>query len=116
MDATTLPVIMLLFDVYKQVTTISVKLPKRWNYGLGISIEKSVLECLEYLVMAKNAPKQLKSAYLIKASAHLEMIRFKLRLILENKLANETIIFQTQANIAEAGRMLGGWLKSTQST
>lgn len=67
------------------------------------------------LIMAKNAPKQLKSAYLIKASSHLEITTLKLRLILDNKLANETKIFQTQATLAEIGRMLGGWLKSLQS-
>lgn len=91
-------------------------LPKRWQYGLGISLEQSTLDCLSELIMAKNAPKQLKAAYLIKASSHLEITTLKLRLILENKLANETKIFQTQAKHAEVGRMLGGWLKSLQST
>lgn len=66
--------------------------------------------------MAKNAPKSLKAAYLIRANSHLEVTNLKLRLVLEYKLANETKIFQTQAVINEIGRMLGGWLKSTQST
>lgn len=65
--------------------------------------------------MAKNAPKHLKAAYLIKAGAQQEIAIFKLRLILELKLANETKIFQTQAKLAEIGRMLGGWLKSLNS-
>lgn len=65
--------------------------------------------------MAKNAPKSLKAAYLIKAGAQHEITIFKLRLILELKLANETKIFQTQAKLAEIGRMLGGWLKSLNS-
>lgn len=91
-------------------------LPKRWCYGLGTSIEQSVLDCLSELIMAKNAPKQLKAAYLIKASSHLEVTTLKLRLILEYSLINETKVFQTQASLAEVGRMLGGWLKSVQST
>ena len=66
--------------------------------------------------MAKNAPKQLKAAYLIKASSHLEIATLKLRLILEYAIANETKIFQTQGKLAEVGRMLGGWLKSLQTT
>lgn len=66
--------------------------------------------------MAKNAPKQLKAAYLIRAGSHLEISTFKLRLILEHKIANETKIFQAQATLAEIGRMLGGWLKSLQSS
>lgn len=91
------------------------QLPKRWHYGLGISIETTILACLSELIMAKNAPKQLKAAYLIKASSHLEIATLKLRLVLEHKLVNETKIFQTQASLAEVGRMLGGWLKSLQS-
>jgi hypothetical protein len=64
------------------------------------------------LIMAKNAPKPLKAAYLIKASALQEVSILKLRLYLELKIANETRIFQSQDILAEIGRMLGGWLKS----
>lgn len=86
------------------------------RYSLGASLENSILECLGQLIMAKNAPKPLKASYLIKASSHLEISTLKLRLYLELKLANETKIFQTQAKLSETGRMLGGWLKATQST
>ena len=65
--------------------------------------------------MAKNAPKSLKATYLIKASSHLEISILKLRLFLELNIANETKIFQMQSKLAEAGRMLGGWLKSVNS-
>lgn len=70
---------------------------------------------MELLIMTKNAPKPIKASYLIKASAQLEIATFKLRLMLELKLANETKIFQAQAILAEIGRMLGGWLKAVQS-
>lgn len=105
-----------MYDAYKQITDITMRLPKLWRYGLGVSIEHTILDCLSELIMAKNAPKQLKAAYLIKASSYLEVTTLKLRLVLENKIANETKIFQTQATLAEVGRMLGGWLKSQQST
>ncbi len=111
----TLPIIVRMYDSYKQLTDITIRLPKRWRYGLGISLEHSILDCLAGLIMAKNAPKQLKAAYLIKASSHLEITRLKLRLVLEHNIANETKIFQTQASLTEVGRMLGGWLKSLQN-
>ncbi len=88
---------------------------KHRRYGLGLSLETSTLSCLDNLIMAKNAPKPLKSGYLIKASSQLEIASLKLRLILELALVNETKIFQTQSKFAEIGRMLGGWLKSVQS-
>jgi len=88
---------------------------KRYRYGIGSSLEESTLVCLDNLIMAKNAPKPLKSGYLIKASSQLEIATLKLRLILELALVNETKIFQTQSQLAEIGRMLGGWIKSTHS-
>ena len=88
---------------------------KRWKHGLGLSLENTILECLDYLIMAKNAPKTLKTAYLLKASSQLEISTLKLRLLLELALVNETKVFQIQANLAEIGRMLGGWLKASQS-
>ena len=86
------------------------------RYTLGFSLENSILDCLEYLIIAQNAPKPLKSGYLIKASSQLEVSAIKLRLFLELRLANETKIFQTQAKLVEIGKMLGGWLKATYST
>ena len=74
-----------------------------------------MLDCLEDLVMAKNASKPLKASYLMKASAELEITTLKLRLCLELKLENETRIFQAQSHIREIGRMTGGWLKSLQN-
>lgn len=79
---------------------------------MGISLENSVLDLLENLIMAKNAPKPLKAGYLIKASAKLETATLKLRLLLELKLTNETKIFQLHSQMEEIGRMLGGWRKS----
>jgi hypothetical protein len=110
-----LPIIIRSYDTYKRIVDVTIDLPKRWKYGIGLSIEQSILDCMEELIMAKNAPKQLKAAYLIRASSHLEIATLKMRLILEFKLANETKIFQIQSNLEEIGRMLGGWLKSTQS-
>ncbi len=90
-------------------------LEKYRRYGLGASLEQSVLELLKELIMAKNAPKPLKSSFLISASSHLEISTLKFRLLLELKLANETKIFQVQSKLAEVGRMLGGWLKSLRN-
>ncbi len=75
--------------------------------------ENSLLELLEQLIMAKNGPKPLKAGCLIKASSQLEVTMLKVRLLLELELVNKTRIFELQATLAEIGRMLGGWLKST---
>ena len=107
-----LPVINLVYKQYKQTVDLNTKVPKIHRYSLGNSLEQSVLELMEELIMAKNAPKSLKSGYLIKALSKQEIAALKLRLYLELNLANETKIFQAQANLVEIGRMTGGWLKS----
>jgi len=64
--------------------------------------------------MTKYAPPAHKGAYLIKASAQAEITQFKLRILLTQKLANETTLHQLQIKVTEIGRMLGGWRKSVQ--
>jgi hypothetical protein len=108
----TLPIIEKTYGVYKQLVSVNTKLEKAHRYSLGTSSEQSVLSLLELLSMAQHAPKPHKGAYLLKAQAQLDTLRLKLRLYLELKLANETKLFQMQADVQEAGRMLGGWLKS----
>ncbi|MBP9751854.1 MAG: four helix bundle protein [Candidatus Moranbacteria bacterium] len=108
----TLPIINRTYEVYKFAVETNGHIEKRFRYSLGESLESSILALLQELIMAKNAPKPMKSGYLIRAGSHLEVTAFKLRLLLELKLANETRIFQTQAKLAEIGRMQGGWLRS----
>jgi hypothetical protein len=112
-NSATLPIIEKSYQVYKQLSGLNSKLDKTQRYGLGVSSEQSVLSLLELLFMAQHAPKAHKPAYLLKAQAQLDALRLKLRLYLELKLANETKLFQLQADAQEIGRMLGGWLKST---
>jgi hypothetical protein len=110
-----LPIINKSYELYKQFTDVNDHLIKRWRLSLGTSIEESILTLLEQLVMTKNAPKPMKAAILLKASGTLEVLTLKIRLLLEKKLVNETRVFQLQAQTQEIGRMLGGWLKSSQS-
>jgi len=112
----TLPIINKTYEAYKAIVDINSHLEKRWRYSLGVSLENSVLSLLQELIMAKNAPRPLKSSYLIKASSHLEISTLKLRLFLELRIANETKIFQAQNELSEFRRMLGGWLKSLNNT
>ena len=109
-----LPIINTSYELYKSLIEINNHLEKRWRYSLGQNTEESVMAFIQELIMAKNAPKPMKATYLIKASGHLEIVILKLRLYLELNIVNETKIFQSQANLAEIGRMLGGWLKSVQ--
>ena len=116
MQELSLPIINSGYNLYKNIADITNHCDKRWRFSLGVSVENTILSCLENLIFAKNAPKPLKAGYLLKANTDLEICVLKLRLFLEFDLANETRIFQCQAICREIGRMLGGWIKSLQNS
>ena len=101
-----------MYNLYKPVDRLNETLPKRRRYSLGSSTENSLPELLRHLTSAKSAPKAHKATYLLKAQAELELLKFKLRLYLDLDVASPTTIMQLQSQIAEIGRMLGGWLRS----
>jgi len=109
-----LPVINRTQELYEAVSKITCKLPALQQRTIGKRLENSILLLLELLIMAKHAPSAHKGAYLVKASAQAEIVQFQLRILMNQKLANETTLHQLQAKVAEIGRMLGGWRKSVQ--
>jgi hypothetical protein len=110
-----IPIIQKTYEVYKGVVEINNHLEKRWRYSLGHSVEESVLALLDSLIMAKHAPKSLKASYLLKSMGQLEIVRLKLRLILEFKaVKNQTNVFKIQQHNEEIGKMLGGWIRSLE--
>jgi predicted RNA-binding Zn ribbon-like protein len=109
-----LPVILRVYELYSALSRITDQLPSLKRQTIGRRAEDSVLALLEYLIMAKNAPKASKAAYLIKATALAEVTEFHLRTLLDQKLANTTTLHQLLAKIDEVSRQTQGWLKSTQ--
>jgi len=109
-----LPVILRTQEFFPAISKIATKLPNPEKQTLGRRVEDKTLELLEILVMAKNAPRAMKTAYLIKASAVNEILNFYLRILLDQKLANETTLHQLIAKNTEIARMIGGWRKSVQ--
>ncbi|HEY4507754.1 MAG TPA: hypothetical protein VJJ47_02680 [Candidatus Paceibacterota bacterium] len=107
-----IPLIVTAYELYRSLLDVTSRVDRRFRFGLAAKLEEQTLELLELLVMAKHAPKALKSGYLLRATGRLEVVRLCLRLLLEMKLANETNVFKLQEKAAEAGRMLGGWLRS----
>ena len=109
-----LPVIMRTHKIYQNISNLTEKLPSLKRQTIGRRIEDKTLELMELLIMAKNAPKAMKMAYLIKASAVVEIIQFHIRTMMDQKLANDTTLHQIASKIEEIARMVGGWRKSAQ--
>ncbi|MDR3298352.1 MAG: four helix bundle protein [Candidatus Nomurabacteria bacterium] len=111
---TDLPVIMRTQELYIAVGRVTEKLPALKRQTLGRRLEDALLAMLEYEIMAKNAPKAHKVAYLIKAGALAELAMFQLRIMMVEKLAHETTLHQLSAGLLEISKMMGGWRKSVQ--
>ena len=101
------------YQLYKIAADIGSHAERQYRFTVCERAERNVLALLEELIVAKNAPKPLKAGALLRASARQEICVLQFRLMLELDAANETKISQAQARLAEVGRMLGGWLKSS---
>lgn len=101
-------------ELYLATSKLTEKLPSLQKQTIGARSENAILLLLELLIMAKHAPSAHKGPYLIKATAQAEIVQFMLRIMLEQKLANETTLHQHQSKATEIARMIGGWRKSVQ--
>lgn len=110
-----LPVIAITYEVYKKLIELNQTVDKAYRISASEPAIKTCTELQTQLLIAKHAPKAVKEQFLIKANAQAELLALQLRAILELKLANETNCLKLQAKLAEARRMLGGWLKSVRS-
>lgn len=109
-----LPAIMRTHELYASLGVITEKLPTLKRQTIGRRLEDSVLQLLELLIMTKNAPRAHKAAYLIKATAANEISQFHIRMLIIQKLGNDTTLHQLAAKAEEIGRMIGGWHRSVQ--
>ncbi|MDR0956203.1 MAG: hypothetical protein LBM73_03695 [Candidatus Nomurabacteria bacterium] len=107
-------VIILTKQIYVQATRLTSKLPANQRQILGRRLENALLNLLEILIMAKNAPRGLKASYLIKAGATAEICEFLLQILLEEKSTSATTVQQILAKLADVQRQIGGWRKSVQ--
>ena len=110
-----LPVITTTYEIHKKLIELNQKIDKSYRISVSEPAIDTCRQLLLELLTAKHAPKSVKEQFLIKAQAQAEALSLQIRIILELKLANETNCLKIQAKLAEARRMLGGWLKSVRS-
>lgn len=105
-------VISVMYEVYKKLLALNATIDKQYRYSLSEPCIQNCTETLKQLILAKHAPKTVKSTFLVTAGASGELTAMQLRAILELKLANETNILKIQAKLSEGRRQIGGWRKS----
>lgn len=86
------------------------KFPKRIRFTLTSRIDLLAIDILEKIVEARYAKD--KTAALSQASLALEKLRVLVRITHEDKHLDYKGFEHVSRNINEAGRMLGGWIRS----
>ena|ERR1700722_17511403 len=107
------PIIHAWYDVCRKWHELLLAFPKRERYTLGQTCETYCLSVLEQLLAAAGAtqPAQ-KLERLREASVKLDALRLLVRLAKDNRCVTNNAYLDLESKLHEAGRMLGGWMKS----
>jgi hypothetical protein len=89
------------------------KFPKSVRFTLSSRIDNLALDVLELIVEARYSKD--KSAALSRASLSLEKLRVLLRISHDERHLDRRGFEHVARHIDEAGRMLGGWIRSREA-
>ena len=107
-----LSVIRTTYEVHKKLAELNAALDQKYRHTLSEPAVRQAQTTLSELILAKHAPKSMKTSYLVHAEAAAELTALLLRTMLELHLANDTNILKLQAKLLEARRQISGWRKS----
>ena len=108
-----IPIVHTLYQIYASWSALLNKFPKTERYTLGQTIAGELLTCLELIITAASTPSApIKIENLRQASAKLDLLRLLIRLAKDCKCISNQAYLAHESQLHEAGRMLGGWLKS----
>lgn len=109
-----IPIFKKTYELYKTLYEYLKSFPRQDRYSLGAKCEDAVLSVLDGIISASQLSKTEKMPILQKASAKLNLLRVYVRLAKEVCALDNKKYLILQEDIDEIGRMLGGWLRSSQ--
>lgn len=86
--------------------------PKLDKYTLGQTLQAKSLQFIESILLASRLSGASKKDLLLRANSQLDLLKLLLRLAHETKAMNQQKYLLLEGNLQEAGKMLGGWLRS----
>ena len=108
-----LPVITKTYDLIREMTRRTSKLPRDLKFVLGDRMLNTVWDIFEALLSARYSKD--KRDFLNKANLNLERLRFQVRFCYDEKLISEKQYAYICAMLLETGSMVGGWIKSIKT-
>lgn len=107
------PLVHSLYKLYQNLHELALRFPKSQRYTLGSTMQNQLLRALEHTIAAASANQpEIKYKYLQSASAKVDLLRLLTRLAKDCRCLSNKDYLELESNLHEAGRMLGGWLKS----
>lgn len=104
------PIFVRTYDLVKWLIPQTVKFPRQQRFVLAEAVQRTVLRFHEQLIAAAYAEAPL--PLLKEADVSLAQLRFYLRLCKDLELLSFKQYEHVSRNVAEIGRLLGGWIKS----
>ena len=107
------PIIHIIYDLYSSFHELALKFPKSQRYSLGATIQEQLLVLLEAIIGAASIKqKEQKLRYLQHAATKVDTLRLLIRLCKDCKCLSNKQYLELESKLHEAGKMLGGWIKS----
>ena len=88
--------------------------PKKDRYALGQKSEVLTLDFLELLFEANSNKGRQRLVLLKKLDTKLKILKTMIRLCFDVKAFDQKKYIHCEESLQEIGKMLGGWIKSTQ--
>ena len=102
--------------IYEITHRLIFKFPKHERYTLGEKIENSILEAIEFFILANQASKYEKEKILLKANSKVELLKILFRISLNCKIIESREYLEMENKLQETGRMTQGWIKYSRNT
>jgi hypothetical protein len=108
-----LPIIDLAYRLMLEINQAVVKLPRHQRPGMGRWLEEAAFDLLAARVKERYLRAEAKAAALSQGSQALDTLRLLVRMAHDLAHLSTSRYEELSRMMGEAGRMLGGWQKST---
>jgi hypothetical protein len=99
------------FDFYKKIYLISLKIPKRDRFGIWLKIENICLEIIDCIIAASFENKIAKLPLLNSARIKTEILKKLIRIPYELNILEKRKYLNIEFELQEISKMVNGWIK-----
>ena len=103
------------YKFYVLLHDVVSKFPKRERHSMGQDCEQTALHLLRLLFRANSQQGRQRLVLLHDIDTELKMLKTFVRLAFDIKAISDRQYLDLQAALQEIGKMLGGWIKQTQT-